>query len=450
MASKILRLPAVRGVSVTKRHFAAQASAQASVTSNYILPRQEAKTTTLPNGMVVTSLENYSPISRVALLFKAGSRCETADCLGVSHTLRAATGLSNEEHTSFGLTRNVLQLGGSLSCTTDRDYLMYDMQCLRSKIDDGLPYLTSAAIKHKYLPWELQDIVDRLRIDLALTTPQAYLIDDLHHAAYRNIGLGNSIFCPQHLVGSISLETLSKFVAENMTSQRAAVVATGMEHDQLVSYAQSISLVAGEGAVAGGKYKGGEIRVDIEGNLVYVAVAGEGASLKKPKDMVTQSVLQYILGVGPSTKRGAGIGKLATAAHAAGSIKCVSGISCVYQDSSLCGFYLVAEASSAGKVVPAVMGELKTLKITDGDLKRAKNQVKAAVLMANEDSANTLEDLGLQSLFNGRVETTDTIFKTVDSITAADVTALVKKVLSGKLSMAARGNLQAVPYLDEL
>lgn len=47
----------------------------------------------LPNGLVVASLENYSPLSRVGVFVKAGSRYETFENQGVSHVLRLAANL---------------------------------------------------------------------------------------------------------------------------------------------------------------------------------------------------------------------------------------------------------------------------------------------------------------------------------------------------------------------
>lgn len=44
-------------------------------------------------GLVVASLENNSPLSRVGVFVKAGSRYETVENQGVSHVLRLAANL---------------------------------------------------------------------------------------------------------------------------------------------------------------------------------------------------------------------------------------------------------------------------------------------------------------------------------------------------------------------
>ena len=49
--------------------------------------------TKLPNGVTVASIENYAPVSRIALVANAGSRFEDGDNMGVTHCLRVASGL---------------------------------------------------------------------------------------------------------------------------------------------------------------------------------------------------------------------------------------------------------------------------------------------------------------------------------------------------------------------
>lgn len=74
--------------------------------------------TKLPSGLVIASLENYSPASRIGVLIRAGSRYEMIDNLGVTHLLRLAASLVYIHHDSvFDLCIAFLQL--SLLYTSD-------------------------------------------------------------------------------------------------------------------------------------------------------------------------------------------------------------------------------------------------------------------------------------------------------------------------------------------
>lgn len=66
---------------------------QISGTSRTSLHVCYIQVTKLLNGLVIASLENYSPASKIGVFVKAGCRYETPDNLGVTHLLRLASNL---------------------------------------------------------------------------------------------------------------------------------------------------------------------------------------------------------------------------------------------------------------------------------------------------------------------------------------------------------------------
>lgn len=119
----------------------------------------------------------------------------------------------------------------------------------------------------------------------------------LHKVAFRS-GLGNSLFCPNHMLGKHTSEIMQNFFAQNMHSDNAAVVGVGIPHDHLVAFAQSLSLKAGQVNAGSSKVHSGEVRVETGGSAAYVAVATEGASLSDLKSMLALGLLQRVLGAG--------------------------------------------------------------------------------------------------------------------------------------------------------
>lgn len=60
--------------------------------------------------------------------FRGGSRYETSDSLGASSVIRSSGGLSTACSTSFGIVRNLQQIGASLSVTSDRESVVYTLE----------------------------------------------------------------------------------------------------------------------------------------------------------------------------------------------------------------------------------------------------------------------------------------------------------------------------------
>jgi len=446
MACTASKTPLLR--TVAARGFAAQASASPRAAPS---KSSEVQVTTLPNKLVVASVDGNLPLSRVSVVFRAGSRNESYDNLGVTHVLRATAGQTNKKSTSFGVTRNIQRVGGSLTATTDRELVSYNVELTRNNLDTGLKFLQDASTQQVFKPWEVDSVVSRIQGDLARVTQPVRAVDLLHRAAFRT-ELGNSVFCAKHHVGRIGSETLQHYVASNFTSDRAAVVGVGIDHHLLVAYAKNLYLEPGTSSTVASKYHGlGELRVDKAGELATVAVATQGASLSNQKEALAFAVLQQVAGTGAAAKRGGNNGALGKIVSSALSNPFgFTALNVSYTDNGLFGFVLTANAREVGKAVDAAVKALKSGSVSSADVIRGKEQLKAAVLGELDTSAGLAEDIVQQAALSGKVQSSSELVAAIDALTVADVNAAAKKVASGKWSVGAVGNLANVPYVSDL
>lgn len=445
MASKAMKPSLLRNV--VQRGYAAQAAAQQN---SFVLPKQDPKVTTLPSGAVVASVENNAPVSRLAVLFKAGSRYESANNAGASHMIRTSVGLGTKNKTSFGITRTIQQVGGSLTSESGREHMLYGLDIIRDNIDTGLEVLSEVSTSPAFKPWELGDNLYRVKDELASLDPSIVAIELLHQAAFRNSGLGNSVFVPAHHVGKLTPDQLAGFLSDTHTASRMAVVGLGVDHDALVSFASGLDVGSASGVANAAAYGGGEIRLENGAPVTVVAVVGSGASIGS-SDAAALAVAQHILGAGPGIKRGVNAsGVLASAIASSGGVGSASAININYSDGGLFGYFVIADSASVGKVVGTVHNALKGLKVSEADVARAKNQVKVAILMASEASGDAVEDMGMQALLTGKYADPVAAAAAIDGVTVAAVGKAMSKVNGGKLSMSAVGSVSSVPYLDQL
>lgn len=440
MASNIVKTPFLRAV--TTRGYAQLAPVSG-------IPNYELKTTALSNKLVVSSADNESPIARISIVLRAGSRNETSDNLGVTHVLRVAAGLSTKNASQFAITRNIQQVGASLTATSDRETISYTLEGTRNAIEKALPFLTEVATQQEFRAWELPDISNRLLLDIATRPLQLRAIDLLHNAAFRT-GLGNSLFVPKPQIGKISSETLQYYVASNFRTGRAAVVGLGVNHSELTQYAQALKLDTGDGCDTPSPYKGGELRSNKGGNFAFVTIAGEGASLKNSKEALAFAVLQRALGVGPQIKWSTNDNGLLSKTIGTNSEEYAStAINVSYSDTGLFGVLIAAPSQSAGKLVQSAVKLLKNANVGDEDVARGKNQLKAALLLEAESGSRAIQDIGSQAALLGCPQTACQIAAAVDSVSTSEVRDALKKA-GKKLTLASIGNLSNVPYLDEL
>merc|ERR1712130_724594 len=331
-----------------------------------------------------------------------GSRNEEHSNSGIGHALRIAAGLGTKNNSSFGICRNLQQAGASLTCVQGREHTLYTIQATRDSTDLAADYLCDVVSNQAFKPWELERNLPRMKLELATKNPAADAVELLHQAAFRS-GLGNSLYCAPHKVGSHSTAQLQTFVSKHFTSGRSALLGIGVNHANLAKFGELLNLEAGSGpADVASKYSGGQ-------------------------------------------------GKLAKAAAAASSgNQSVSAIGQMYSDAGLLGAMVVCEASSAGKVVGAVAAALRSAQVTDEEVAAAKKNMLADVYTMLEAPLNQIENMGSQVLMSGEVMPAEKVPELIAGITTADVQAAAKKLSSAKLSMGACGNLSTVPFLDSL
>ncbi|XP_032357555.1 cytochrome b-c1 complex subunit 2, mitochondrial isoform X2 [Etheostoma spectabile] len=451
----------IRGISqLSTRLYAAQAARKvefAGAAEHVKFQPQDVQVTRLPSGLVIASLENYSPASKIGVFVKAGCRYETPANQGVTHLLRLASNLTTKGASSFKICRGVEAVGGSLSVTSSRENMIYTVDCLRDDIDTVMEYLINVTTAPEFRPWEVSDLTPRVKMDKAQAAQSAQIgvVEGLHEAAYKN-ALCNSLYCPTHMVGNIQSGHLHQFVQNNFTSARMALVGLGVDHTVLKQVGeQFLNIRSGTGTTgAKAQYRGGEIRLPSLSSLVHSAVVSESAAAST-SEALAFSVLQHLLGAGLHVKRGSGASSklVKGVAKATADPFDVSAFNSSYSDSGLFGVYTISQAAVAGDVIRAALAEVKAVAdggVTAADLTQAKAQLKGQFLMSLETSEGLLEAMGTQALVEGSYCTPEQVSKNIDNVSLTDVANAAKKFVTGKKTMASSGNLIKTPFVDEI
>lgn len=259
------------------RRFAIQSAPKGQVQKSQSKAVESSK---LPNGLTIIAVENNSPISRIGVLVRAGPRFEPMDQLGVTHALRSAAGLSTKKSTTFGITRNIDHLAGSLTASATREDLIYTVDATRDQISMPLSFLADTVSRPLFKPWELMDDSFRMNIDRQRMKSAAdvRLMELLHRAAFSS-GLSNSLYSPGFMIGKHDHNMLHTYVNSHFAAKRMAVVGIGVELPQLMRQVEKLfefnALSAPD--IVKPKFVAGNLRKNTDTNIAYVAVAAEGA-----------------------------------------------------------------------------------------------------------------------------------------------------------------------------
>ncbi|GBL82874.1 Cytochrome b-c1 complex subunit 2, mitochondrial [Araneus ventricosus] len=434
----------------------AQSASQAEADVD-ILTRQDAQVSQISSGITVASVENYSPITRVSAVVKAGPRYENPQNTGIVHLLRHCAVLSTKNHTAFALTRNLEMMGAKLNVTSTRDNLIYNLKCSRDNIDDGLAILADVISNPTFKPWEVEEASHMLPTDLALhqSRPESVLFEALHKAAFRG-GLANSLYSETFMIGKHNSEMLHNFVNSHFTPSKTAVVGLGISHEDLEKSVGGLLHLHGgsPGNDGASKFAPGEIRIEADLPLVYAAVVAEGASASNIKDVLSFGVLQCILGLGNHIELGTS--KFSALGEAAAKTTTnpfyVSGLNVNYSDTGLFGAYIVGQPQDMKSLVKAVVTQMKEVSksITDSAVETAKHKLKAKLLLEADTSDGAIAAMALDASVNGKVRDDKELERAIDELKAADIKAIAGKVMKAKPAMASLGRLHNTPHVDEL
>ncbi|OWF49812.1 cytochrome b-c1 complex subunit 2, mitochondrial-like [Mizuhopecten yessoensis] len=420
--------------------------------------KEPQKVTKLENGLTVASIENASPISKVGIAVKAGARYESAGYEGTTHFLRNALALSTASTHGVSVVREIQKNGCNMRCAANREYLFYQVEGTRDTIEAGIDIMTMVVTEPLYLKHEMKTVTGLVDFDLKTLQPEALLMEDLHAAAFKG-GLSNSIHCPSYNVDNIKSEMMHAYRLSLFKEPRMAFVGIGVDANFMLEKAKQIPAslnLLGTAVENTSKYVGGESRHPTGGDLTYASLVTEGPGLTS-KDAASAAVLQYVMGVGPSVKYSPGlVSRLGKAVHSAmgNDNFAISAVNLPYSDTGLFGFSVAGNASDMETIMQAAAKEFaavtKSGAISDQAVTSAKNQLKAAIHMDFESTASIANHLAVESLMTDKPRELGDLLTTVDSVSAADVANVAKKIINGKPTMACRGNLSWTPRLVDL
>jgi processing peptidase subunit beta len=392
----------------------------------------ETKVTTLSNGLRVVSEQTPHRSATVGLYIDAGSRFEGPANNGTAHFLEHMAFKGTNNRTQFQLELEVENMGAMLNAYTSREMTAYYAKCFDYDIDKATeilsdllqnPVLDKGAIEmeRSTILREMQEVNDQ---------PQELVLDYLHAAAYQGSSLGYSILGPEENIKSISQDDLRAYIDTHYTGPRMVLAAAGgVNHDQLVEIAEKNfgSLSAEHKATEVGRtaFTGSEIRSrDDDREFAHVAIAVEGCGLTH-KDFYPLLVASMVVGAWDrSFGGGANLASpLASTCATNGFANNFTSFFTSYSDTGLWGCFAEMDRETIEEFTFELQAEWMRIctAVTDVDVDRAKNKLKAAIAFEKDGTTATCDEIGRQMLFHGRRVSPLEIDEAIESVTAESV-----------------------------
>jgi len=416
--------------------------------------------TTLASGVRVASESTWGPTATLGAFIDAGSIYESDSNAGVSHLLEQMSFKGTANRSFFRIVREIESMGGNVLASSSREQMSYNIDCVRSNTPEALELLLDSVVNPKFTAWDLAAQKKKIKSELLQISeqPGTILLEGMHYAAYHG-GLGRPLLLSPDGLARLTTDDLEAFVAENFTGPRIVVAGSGVEHSELVSLAQDMLAGVPAGPPAPkmpSKYLGGDFRQFSASPQTTVMLGFEFAGgWKDVKGSVGVTVLQYLLGGGASFSSG-GPGKgMHSRLYTRVLNKCpwisnCMAISSLYSETGIVGISCSGESFKAEEMTTVMVNELQALStaVPAAELERAKRAAVSMVLMNLESKAVVCEDIGRQVLTYGHRKDVSQFVADIKAVTAADIQALVGKLMKTPVTLASHGNIAAVPRYD--
>ncbi|TGZ85332.1 hypothetical protein EX30DRAFT_326384 [Ascodesmis nigricans] len=452
-------------------------------------PAELDRITTLSNGLRVATEAIPGHFAAVGVYIDAGSRYETERLCGCSHLVDRLAFKSTSSRSSDNMLEALESLGGSVSCASSRESIMYqsavfnkDVATMAGLLAETIrdPLITDLEVSQQLetAAYEIQEI---------WVKPQLILPEVLHSAAYMGNTLGNPLVCPEDRLDKINKSLIDEYRRLFFRPDRMVFALAGVEHDTAVKLAEKLfgdmkpspapSSTTPPGILSKipfvnhppgdtidvkkpAHFTGGVITLPHSSLPTHLPlftqmyVAFEGLPIGDP-DVYALATLQTLLGGGGSFSAG-GPGKgmysrlYTNVLNQYQWIESAVAFSHAYSDSGIFGIAASCHPSAASALPNVILKELAytfqrsgIYSLSKDEVQRAKNQLKSSLLMNLESKMVVLEDLGRQVQTQGRNVTAVEMGREIDKLTVEDVRRVAERVLTGKVRNMGAGTGKA-------
>ncbi len=397
---------------------------------------QNYKVTTLPNGIKVISEKlPYVKSFSLGFWFNVGSRDENEKTNGISHFIEHMLFKGTGKRNAAQIADEIESLGGYLNAFTSKEHTCFYGRGLAAHIEKTFEVLSdmiqNPAFKKSEIKKEAGVIVDELN-DIE-DNPEELIFDKFESTIFDGNSLGRPIIGTRDNILNFGKEDLNKFIKKHYTFDNLFIVASGaVDHEKLVEYTEKyFSKNLGKSAVERSAVK----LKEAEDLHVYKEIQQAHLLYGRPTygfnddERIKVNLLSHILGEGSSSRLFQSIREKNGIAYQ------VNSFLNSFFDISTFGIYLSTSDKLINKSIDLIDSELKKLrtkKISEKELNKAKEYFKGSIYMSLESTTNRMMRLANSMIYFDRVRSVNETILEINNVTVEDILNLSNEILDEK------------------
>src|SRR6202789_3827571 len=400
-----------------------------------------------PNGLVVfpEPMEHVHSVS-VGIWLRNGSRREPAELNGISHFIEHMVFKGTTRRTAEDMGREVDSVGGMLDAFTSKEMVCFNTRVLDEHLPKAFDVLADMVLDPRFAEDEIDREKSVILEEIRMTQDNP---EDLVHELFtQNFwsphALGKPILGTPETVSSFTRDTLRDWFTSKYAPNNMVITAAGhLTHAQLVdlvaerfSKLPSAKLDAAEGKPEAAQHV--TLRTKRELEQVHICM-GVPALPMTDRRRFGVAVLNNVLGGGMSSRLFQNIRERQGLAYAI-----FSELSS-YRDAGALSVYAGTSLDTASQLIRSVLDEFRKMRdepLEAEELRRAKDHLKGATLLALEGSGQRMNSLARYHMYFKRHFTAQDLIALLESVTVEDVQQLAREFFQpGRMAASVVGNL---------
>ena len=399
--------------------------------------------TRLANGLTIIS-DHMPHVETVALgvWVATGARHEDAAESGISHFIEHMAFKGTKWRNARKIVEEIEEVGGELNAATSLDSTAFYARVLKADIAVALEILADIMLNPTYPGEDLERERNVILQEIAATrdSPEEIVMDLLQDAAFPRQPLGRPILGTAKTVGGFTAADLHRFrQARYHGGDMVLSVAGNVDHAALVRHAEALF-----GALRGAQrimpspaqYAGGTRLSARRFEQAHVVMGYESPSYREPDFYATQ-VFSGLFGGGMSSRL------FQEVREKRGLCYSIYSSAWGLNDTGMFNIHAATGPETMDTLIEVVATEFDkaaTARPKIGEVRRAKAQLKAGLLMSLESPIARAEQMARQMQALGRLMPTAELIEKVDAVGAEQIRGLAERLLTkSPLSFALAG-----------
>lgn len=389
----------------------------------------------LPNGIkILSETIPYVKSFSLGFWFNVGSRDETISTNGITHFIEHMLFKGTAKRSARKIANDIESCGGYLNAFTSKEHTCYYGRGLANHMEKTFDVISdmiqNPTFKTNEIKKESSVVIDEL-FDIE-DNPEELIFDKFEEIIFGNNSLSLPIIGTEKNIKNFSQLDLFNFIKEKYGYNKLIISASGaVDQNQILKLTEKyFKADLGNSDIKRKNYALNSFPskfqlIDKEIQQVH-AIVGRAAYGYKSKKRMKAVLLTQILGEGSSSRLFQSIRERNGIAYQINSF-----LNSFY-DASTFGVYISTNEKMIEKALSIISREFKKIKekkVSDRELKKAKEAIKGGLILSLENTSNRMIRMAQSELYYNRIKSTDEILKEIDSITKEDIIEMANELL---------------------